>query len=77
MTVWPTIRSENTDSLHQARVASRRIREALPVLFGGRRPGRLRKIRRIMRRITRSLGPIRELDVSLKRLQRHDTVRLL
>ena len=47
-------------ALHQARVASRRIREALP-LVGRPAP----KLMRQVRRITRALGPVRELDVAL------------
>lgn len=50
-------------AVHQARVASRRLREALPVATavstvesGG--------IRRDMRRLTRALGDVRELDVA-------------
>jgi CHAD domain-containing protein len=52
-------------SVHQARVASRRLREALPVV-GSPAPARvLRKAVRRVRRVTRALGPVRELDVAL------------
>jgi CHAD domain-containing protein len=64
---WPRM-DEEAEALHQARVASRRLREALPVLSGGRRRKRLKKVRRLMRRVTRALGPVRELDVALKAL---------
>ena len=50
----------DAEALHQARVASRRIREALPLEI---RPPR--KLMRQVRRITRALGPVRELDVAL------------
>jgi CHAD domain-containing protein len=53
----------NMDALHQARVASRRIREALPIVSGG---GKARRLERQMRRITRALGPVRELDVAMQ-----------
>lgn len=48
--------------LHQARVATRRLREALPVVTCG---ARARKLARDIRRLTRALGPVRELDVAL------------
>jgi len=51
--------------VHQARVASRRLREAVPVLtegLDGSKPG---KARRKIRRLTRALGCVRELDVTL------------
>jgi CHAD domain-containing protein len=52
-------------AVHQARVASRRLREALPVIgaLGGRR--RTRTALRAIRGVTRALGPVRELDVTL------------
>jgi CHAD domain-containing protein len=49
--------------VHQARVASRRLREAVPVLAGGLKHSR--KARRKIRRLTRALGTVRELDVCL------------
>lgn len=49
--------------VHQARVASRRLREAVPVLAGGIKHAG--KARRKIRRLTRALGTVRELDVSL------------
>jgi CHAD domain-containing protein len=48
-------------ALHQARVASRRIREVLPLVGDP-----ARKLRRQVRGITRALGPVRELDVALQ-----------
>jgi CHAD domain-containing protein len=52
--------------LHQARVASRRLREALPLVAHGARG---RKLERTVRRLTRALGPVRELDVALQTLE--------
>lgn len=51
--------------VHQARVATRRLREAVPVLGVGatRRPAE--KAQRKIRRLTRALGTVRELDVAL------------
>jgi CHAD domain-containing protein len=73
-------------AVHQARVASRRLREAIPVVGAVRRPDaahgshqgptkepalmgyKVRRLRRNMRRLTRALGPVRELDVALHML---------
>jgi CHAD domain-containing protein len=58
----PAAQRGDVRSLHQARVATRRLREALPLLASG---GRIRKLERVVQRITRALGPVRELDVAL------------
>lgn len=64
---WPRM-YEEAEALHQVRVASRRLRETLPVFSDGRRRKKFRKARRSLRKITRSLGPVRELDVAIKTL---------
>jgi CHAD domain-containing protein len=51
--------------VHQARVASRRLREAVPVLAGGLKNSKARKASRKIRRLTQALGGVRELDVTL------------
>jgi CHAD domain-containing protein len=51
--------------VHQARVASRRLREAVPVLTDGLHGTKAGKARRKIRRLTRALGAVRELDVTL------------
>ena len=53
----------NKEALHKARIASRRIREALPLLSAS---DRVRRLERRIRKITRALGPVRELDVALQ-----------
>jgi len=58
----PSARAGDVTSVHQARVATRRLREALPLVVRG---AALRKRTRTVRRLTRSLGPVRELDVAL------------
>jgi CHAD domain-containing protein len=50
-------------SVHRARVASRRLRELVPLLQFDRDDSR--KFSRRLRRATRNLGAIRELDVTL------------
>lgn len=52
-------------AVHQARVASRRLREALPLIGLSLPPDELLKARRAVRRVTRALGPVREADVSI------------
>ena len=59
---WPAVLAGDVDAVHKARVATRRLREALPVLEGDRGARRLRKD---LRGLTRVLGPIRELDVTI------------
>jgi CHAD domain-containing protein len=52
--------------VHQARVASRRLREAVPVLSSGVKGTKANKTRGKIRRLTRALGSVRELDVTLQ-----------
>jgi len=54
--------------VHQARVASRRLRELLPVFAAGLAGGKVPSTRRMLRRVTRALGGVREIDVSLATL---------
>ena len=62
----PGALEHDVDALHRSRVASRRLREILPVLglgtTGGGDPGAGR-VRKRVRRVTRALGSVRELDV--------------
>ncbi len=55
--------------VHQARVTSRRLREAIPVLSTGLRGSKAGKATRKIRRLTRTLGTVRELDVTLALLE--------
>ncbi|HTV03064.1 MAG TPA: CHAD domain-containing protein [Luteitalea sp.] len=57
--------------VHQARVASRRLREVIPVLATGLDELRLKPVRRRLRDVTRALGPVRELDVALGMIDDH------
>lgn len=61
----PAAVSGDRVGVHQARVASRRLREAVPVLSTGLRDSKADKARRKVRRLTRALGTVRELDVTL------------
>jgi CHAD domain-containing protein len=64
----PAAASGDVTSVHRARVASRRLREVLPVLSEAAGSDALDRAGRQVRRITRALGPIRELDVALGHL---------
>jgi CHAD domain-containing protein len=57
----PGVESGEVRAVHQARVASRRLRELLPVLQLD--PAQTRKLGRRLRKATRGLGAARELDV--------------
>jgi CHAD domain-containing protein len=65
----PLARQGNVGAIHQARVATRRLREALPLVVGGLRG---RRLERRVRTLTRALGPVRELDVVLHTLDALD-----
>ncbi len=52
-------------AVHQARVASRRLREALPVALPATRGSRHQAVARDVRRLGRALGAVREMDVAL------------
>lgn len=64
----PAAQAGDEISVHQARVASRRLREALPVLGARADWDAIDKAGKGVRRITRALGPVRELDVTLSLL---------
>lgn len=64
----PAAQEGDVASVHQARVASRRLRSALPVLGVRADVNALDRATRRVRRITRALGPVRELDVALSLL---------
>jgi CHAD domain-containing protein len=62
----PAAERGDVRSLHHARVATRRLREALPLVSSGARG---RKLARAVQRLTRALGAVRELDVALINLE--------
>lgn len=61
----PAAQAGDETSVHEARVASRRLREALPVLGASADERTLGRAEKRVRRLTRALGPVRELDVTL------------
>ena len=58
----PAARDAEVEGVHIARVATRRMREALP-LFAAGAPEDVDRITRLVRRAGRRLGRVRELDV--------------
>ncbi len=64
----PAAQAGDMRSVHQARVATRRLRGALPVLRVSLNNQAIGRVRRQVRRMTRALGPVRELDVALAHL---------
>lgn len=66
----------DVEAVHRARVTTRRLREALTILDGTLSAGSAQEHRRRLRRVTRALGPVRELDVAdglLARLEQNAT----
>jgi CHAD domain-containing protein len=64
----PAAQTGDIRSVHQARVATRRLRAALPVLRKSLDADAIGRAQTRVRRMTRALGPVRELDVSLMHL---------
>jgi CHAD domain-containing protein len=64
----PAAQAGDVRSVHQARVATRRLRAALPVLRKSLDAHAIDRAQTRVRRMTRALGPVRELDVSLMHL---------
>src|SRR5512138_969342 len=55
----------DAEALHRARVATRRLREALPLVTSTVGGGALAGFRDSVRDATRALGGVREIDVAL------------
>lgn len=60
----PGVEAGDVKAVHRARVASRRLRELLPVLQ--LEQGTAKKLRKRLKKATRQLGTLRELDVLLE-----------
>ena len=58
--------SGDDHGVHQARVATRRLREAMPVLADGVKGAKAGKARKKVGKLTRALGAVRETDVTLQ-----------
>jgi CHAD domain-containing protein len=64
----PRAREGHARAVHKARVASRRLREALPVAAFAAGIGDNSVLKRDVRRLTKALGAVREMDVALASL---------
>jgi CHAD domain-containing protein len=76
----PGVVAGEAESVHKMRVASRRLREAVPLLPKAAEPDGScapagRRIGRPLRRVTRALGGVRELDVALTYLDEIGSAR--
>jgi len=70
----PGVTSGEPRAIHRARVASRRLRELLPVLeLDG---DTIRKVNRRLKKLTRRLGGVREIDVLTQLLEELHGARL-
>lgn len=58
----PSASGGDVNAIHQARVATRRVRAALPIATRG---SSRRKLKKSFTRLTRALGGVRELDVAI------------
>jgi CHAD domain-containing protein len=73
--------SDEPDTIHDTRVYSRRLQQVLRVFFPQPHTGKARKLVRTLRKSRRSLGPCRNLDVTMAIVQKkiraakEDTVR--
>jgi CHAD domain-containing protein len=67
---WSAARDGDAKAVHRGRVASRRLREVLSVIHAAYRHSHAGQATRSVRRLTRALGPVRELDVALVELDR-------
>ncbi len=66
MSLVPSVRDASADAIHDARVATRRLRGALDILDGDRPEPQLQEAAALARRTARALGRARDLDVSLQ-----------
>jgi len=57
--------ADDPNTVHDLRVWSRRLQQALRVLHPAAKPPKSKKIRRLLRRVRQALGPCRNLDVNL------------
>jgi len=63
------LRGDDTRSVHDMRVALRRLRSAMTTFDGCFPPRRFRAVRHAVRRVARRLGAVRDADVHLAALR--------
>lgn len=62
----PGVRDGDVDAIHDARVATRRMRALLPILSGCYPRAHLKATARTVRKAGRALGRVRDLDVAIE-----------
>jgi len=63
------------DTIHDVRVAGRRLQQTLRAFIPNSKPSKTRKLNRILRKTRRALGPCRNFDVSIALIEkRRDAV---
>lgn len=62
--------SDRPDTIHDTRVWSRRLQQVIRVFFPQAGTGKARKLVRTLRKTRRSLGPCRNLDVTIDLIQK-------
>jgi len=67
----PACAASDIEAVHQARVASRRLRAALAMFADCFPSGSIKRWRKAIRRVTRGLGPARDQDVQILFLAEH------
>ncbi|PKL59745.1 MAG: hypothetical protein CVV33_06265, partial [Methanomicrobiales archaeon HGW-Methanomicrobiales-4] len=70
------VRDDDIEYVHRCRVATRRIRAAFPLFSECFSDGRERKWEKVIRRLTRSLGEARDLDVQIEFVRSFLAMRL-
>jgi len=65
------LKDEDSEDVHQMRVATRRLRAALQILVGVYEPDLIRRYRKGLRRIAEALGAVRDGDVFLEHIAAH------
>jgi CHAD domain-containing protein len=70
---WPAVRDGDVAAIHDARVATRRIRELLPLLSAHFTPSEGEHLERVVHQATGRLGRARDVDVMLESLTALET----
>ncbi|HUZ47275.1 MAG TPA: CHAD domain-containing protein [Terriglobia bacterium] len=62
------LQGDNPGAIHDLRVATRRLQQALDLMFPSPRPGEIRKLRKRLKRCRSALSEVRNCDVLLERV---------
>ncbi len=63
------LQGDNPGAIHDLRVATRRLQQALDLMFPSPRPGEIRKLRKRLKRCRSALSEVRNYDVLLDRVE--------